>query len=177
MRFVPMLALALLLPLAAQAQSAPPAAAVPPAGPALPGATAESRQEAKALAAVLQLSNRAQLMLAQLRFDAVRATVQASGKTPEESARIVDEVLVPDFKARQGEIEALLIENLAAGFSADDLKQLRLFFLTPLGERWLHTMPLVERDNLVQYQALAQKIFHDAADKHAAELRARGLKF
>lgn len=164
----------LLLPLAAAAQAP---AGPDPGAPAPVGATDDSRREAKALGDLLQLANRAQATLAQMRMEVIRLTMKAGDKSPEDAAKIVDEVMMPDFRATEPALVALLYEGLAASFTAADLKSIREFFAAPLGQRWLHTMPALERQNLHQIQALLQKTFHELVEKHADELRARGLKF
>lgn len=153
------------------------AAAQPLPGTVPVAATEESRREAHALGDMLQYPARAQTIVAQMRLSAVRAAAQASGKPPEEAARIVDEIVMPDFKDVQAQVEALLVENLATAFTAADLRQLRNFFNSPLGQRWIKTIPSFERDNLRQIQLLGQKTFNDSIGKHADELRTRGIVF
>jgi len=140
-------------------------------------ATEDSRREARALADLLQFSERAQNTVAQIRSEAVRGAVQRSGKPLPEAAQIVDEIVMPDFKDFQGRIEALLVENLAAAFTATELIQIRTFFSSPAGRRWLRTIPVVEHDNERQIQTLGQQVFRDSIERHADELHARGVKF
>jgi hypothetical protein len=84
---------------------------------------------------------------------------------------------MPDFKDVDSKIVALMVENLAAAFSAADLAQMRTFFSSPLGQRWLQSMPAVERDDVRQIQLLGQQAFHDAIARHADALHAQGVNF
>ena len=186
MRLLPVLAL-LLLPLGTAAQT-PPAASPPPksvgsaAAQLRPStvplmATDSSRREARALGELLQVSLRAQNTIVLMRAEAVREIMRRTGKPAAESSTIVDEVMMPDFRALQGKIEALLIENLAAGFSSGELQQLRIFFTSPVGQRWLRSLPVIEQDNKRQIDLLGQQAFRDSLQRHADELHARGVNF
>ena len=140
-------------------------------------ATDDSRREARALGNLLQFPARARNTVAQMREQAVQAAAQRSGKPLPEAARIVDEIIMPDFKDVEGKIMTLLVEDLAAAFSAGDLVQMRNFFNSPVGQRWLQFMPGVERDNLRQIQLLGQQTFPDAINRHAEALHAQGVNF
>jgi hypothetical protein len=54
---------------------------------------------------------------------------------------------------------------------------MRTFFSSPLGQRWLQSMPAVERDDVRQIQLLGQQAFHDAIARHADALHAQGVNF
>ena len=84
---------------------------------------------------------------------------------------------MPEFKDVAAKIEAVLIENLAAGFTASELVQMRAFFASPVGQRWIQSMPSVERDDQRQIQMLGQETFRDAVNRHADALRAHGVNF
>ena len=62
-------------------------------------------------------------------------------------------------------------------FTFTDLRALRNFYASPLGQKLLRTQPLVQQQGLQAGLAWGQKIFQDSVDRHADELRARGLKF
>jgi hypothetical protein len=140
-------------------------------------ATEESRREARALGELLQYPARARNAVAQIRDRMVAATAQRMGKPQAEAARVVDEVLMPDFAATEAKILGILVENLAAGFTATDLVQIRNFFSGPLGQRWIQSIAAVERDDVRQIQILAQDSFQQAIARHTDELRARGVNF
>jgi len=175
----------LLVSLSAAAQTPakpPPESAAAAAAQLRPGsvplaATEDSRREARALGNLLQFPARARNTVAQMREQAVQAIAQRSGKPMPEAAKIVDEIIMPDFGAVEGKILALLIEDLAAAFSAGDLVQMRNFFTSPVGQRWLQFMPGVERDNIRQIQLLGQQAFRDAITSHAEALHAQGVAF
>jgi hypothetical protein len=54
---------------------------------------------------------------------------------------------------------------------------MRTFFTSPVGQRWLQSMPAVERDDVRQIQLLAQETFREAISRHAEALHAQGVNF
>lgn len=163
-------------PADAGANAAAAAAQLHPASVPL-AATEDSRREARALGNLLLFPARARNTVAQMRAQAVQATAQRTGKPLPEAAQIVDEIIMPDFKDVETKVEALLVENLAAAFTASDLAQMRTFFASPVGQRWMQSMPVVERDDVRQIQLLGQETFHAAITRHADTLHARGVNF
>ncbi len=129
------------------------------------------------MADMLNVTQQTRGLVQAMRTQLIQATIQASGKPVEEASKIVDDVLMPDFNAGVPELAAALLQPWAANFSAADLKGLREFYGTPLGQRLLKTVPVVNQQSLLAGQAWGQKIFQDSVKKHADELHARGLKF
>jgi hypothetical protein len=188
-RITTALAALVLLGAAAHAQTLPPPAA-PEAAPAAPApgapspsplpatpATPESRQEAAQLTEMIGVNRQSQQLVAVMRAQMVQMVVRTSGKTPEESAKIVDEVLMPDFTAQENELTNAIIEVWATNFSVEDLKALRAFYATPLGQRLIATLPTITREGMAAGQAWGRRIYQTAIQKHKDELIARGLKF
>jgi hypothetical protein len=161
---------------AAPAAGASAAGTPAPAAP-LPQPTEASLKEARAMAEMLSIPAQTRGLLQAMRNQLIQATIQASGKSVDEAAKIVDEVLMPDFNAALPELSANLIQPWAANFSAADLKGLHDFYSTPLGQRLLKTIPAVNQQSLQAGQLWGQKVFQETVKKHADELRTRGLKF
>ena len=90
---------------------------------------------------------------------------------------VVDEILMPNFRARSGELVAEMMEPYVLNFTISDLKALRAFFGSPLGQKWLRTIPVARTQGEQAGLAWGQRVFQDSVDRHADELRARGLKF
>lgn len=160
-------------PVAPAPVPAPAASATPP----LPQPTEASLKEARSMAEMLNIPVQTRGLLQAMRNQLIQATIQASGKSVDEAAKIVDDVLMPDFNAALPDLTASLIQPWAANFSAADLKGLHDFYSTPLGQRLLKTIPAVNQQSLQAGQIWGQKIFQDAVKKHAEELHTRGLKF
>ena len=171
-----LLAAAAFVPAQAQPAAAPSAQAAAPAAP-LPQPTEASLKEARSMAEMLNIPVQTRGLLQAMRNQLIQATIQASGKSVDEAAKIVDDVLMPDFNAALPDLSASLIQPWAANFSAADLKGLHDFYSTPLGQRLLKTIPAVNQQSLQAGQSWGQKIFQDAVKKHADELHTRGLKF
>lgn len=142
-----------------------------------PAATDASRKEARAMADLLNIPQQTRNIVQAMRNQMIQATIQASGKPVDEAAKIVDEVLMPDFNAAVPQLSDALLEPWAVNFSAADLKGLHDFYSTPLGQRLLKTVPTVSQQSLAAGQGWGQRVFQEAVKTHADDLHNRGLKF
>lgn len=156
---------------ATPAPAAPPAAAAP-ASPA----TEASRREARALGDKLGWENQVRSIINTLRTAIVMNLAQLNGKPPQEIQPIVDDLLMPDFIGDSATLSNMIVEAWAAAFTAEELRNLRTFYNTPLGDKLLRTIPQL---NVVINQAgqgWAQKHFQAVQQKYAEEFAKRGLK-
>lgn len=176
------LAAMLLMGATAHAQT-PPAAPAPgapaAAQPALPTMTAspESRAEAAALTEMIGVTKQSQQLIAVMRQQMIGFVLRNTGKSAEDSAKIVDEVLMPEFTAQEAELTNAIIEVWATSFSVEDLKALHAFYATPLGQRLIATLPSITQQGMAAGQAWGRRIYQAAMQKHKDELVARGVKF
>lgn len=148
------------------------AGASPPAS-----ALDENRREVTQLADAFGLPRLLESIIRQARAEMIRATMAASGKDEPAAAAIVDEIMMPNFQARIQELATVLMEPYAANFTQSDLKALRAFYASPLGQKLLRVQPQAETQATEAGLAWGQRVFQDSVDRHADELRARGLKF
>ena len=177
-----------LLAVAAHAQT-PPATTPAPAPaaasrPSLPPLTATP--ESRALAAQLPMpmigvGQTPQQLVDVLRAQIVQMVIRNSGKTPEESAKIVDEVIMPDFKSQEfksqeKELTDGIVEVWASNFTVEDLKGLIDFYSKPLGKRLFATLPTITQQSIQAAEAWGRQIYQASIQKHKEELIARGLK-
>ena len=158
------------------APAKPPASAPAAAAPAaVKPPSEEARNEARTLGDRLGFAGQTQNLLAQIRNQLALGFAQANQKPPQEMAKVVDEVLMPDFLGQSSEITNAIIEAWATAFSVDELKQLRAFYASPLGDKLLKSQPAINQ----QWGAIAgpwtQKILGQAVQAHAPELTARGI--
>lgn len=137
----------------------------------------ENRREARALTDMLDVPRQIEVLLARMRADIVQATMRAADLSEAAAAAIVDDILMPNFRARNAELVAVMIEPYALNFTITDLKALRSFFVTSLGQKLLRTLPIARAQGEQAGLAWGQRVFQDSVDRHADELRARGLKF
>ena len=171
-----------LLAVAAHAQTPPattpapaPAAASRPSLPPLT-ATPESRALAAQLPAMIGVDQTPQQLVAAMRAQIVQMVIRNSGKTPEESAKIVDEVIMPDFKSQEKELTDGIVEVWALNFTVEDLKGLIDFYSKPLGKRLFATLPTITQQSIQAAEAWGRQIYQASIQKHKEELIARGLK-
>lgn len=145
--------------------------------PGAPPGLDENRREVRQMAEMLDIPRHAEGLLATMRSEMIRATGRASQMGEDAATAVVDEILMPNFRARGGELVAEMMEPYAVNFTISDLKALRAFFVSPLGQKWLRTLPVARTQGEQAGLAWGQRVFQDSVDRHADELRARGLKF
>ena len=95
----------------------------------------------------------------------------------EDAAKIVDELLMPDFVAQQNDLTNQIIDVWANNFSMDDIKGLRAFYSTPLGQKLIATLPAVTQQGMSAGQAWGQRVYQATIQKNKDALIARGLRF
>jgi len=155
------------------AQPAPGAAPAPAVSPEVQAALVQAR----AMADMLNIPQQVKTLIQGMRSQLVQATIQASGKSVEDAAKIVDDVLMPDFNAAAPELTEAMLQPWANNFSVTELKGLQEFYSTPLGQKLLKTVPVVSQQVTQVVQGWSQRVFRAAVQKHQSELRDRGLKF
>ena len=185
---LPLLAACMLaLPCATGAQSPPPPASIPPP---VPPASAEAHKEAAALAAMNGVDKLSQQLLGIMRNQMIQLVMRAGAKAPandptrppelmkpEDAAKIVDDVLMPDFAAQQADLNTQIIDVWGNNFSVEDLEGLRAFYATPLGKKLVATLPAVTQQGMAAGQAWGQRVYQASVLKHKDALIARGLRF
>ncbi len=171
----------------ALAQTAPAAPAIPPPVPAAPAA---AHGEAAALTQMIGADKQSQQLISILRNQMIQLVMRAGAKPPagdptkpselmkvEDAAAIVDELLMPDFLAQQADLNTQIIDVWANNFSVDDLKGLKAFYATPLGQKLIATLPAVTQQGMAAGQAWGQRIYQATINKNKDALIARGLRF
>ena len=166
--------LAVALPVAA-ARAAPPAAAQPggPAAAAQP--VDEVHREATSLYEATGGAALAGKVLDMIRGQFSTMLAQ-DGRTAGDGARIFDEVLMPEFKARLPELRPAMIEIWAENFTVDELRGLHAFYETPLGRKVLEKQPVLAQQSVAVGAAWGKSVAQDALSRHADDLRKRGIK-
>lgn len=137
----------------------------------------DNRREVRALAEMLEVPRHTETLMARMRAEIIEATIGAGGVTLDAATAIVDDILMPNFRARSAELVAEMTEPYALNFTITDLRALRAFFVSPLGQKLLRTQPIARAQGEQAGLAWGQRVFQDSIDRHADELRARGLKF
>lgn len=166
-----------------QAAAPPAPAAAPQAAPAAPQAppapvvTEASRREARALGEKLGWEAQVRGIINTLRTAIIVNLAQTNGKTPQEMLSVVDDLLIPDFIGDERTLQGLIVEAWAGAFTDVELRNLRTFYNTPLGDKLLRTIPQLNGTINQVGQAWAQRVYQQSQAKHAEEFTKRGLKF
>ncbi|MBU6497418.1 MAG: DUF2059 domain-containing protein [Rhodospirillales bacterium] len=174
-RITTVLAASLLAIGVAQAQTNP--APAPAPAPAVTEAAPENLAEATKLTHMIGVDNQSKQLVAIMRGQMIQLVMRSGNKPPAEAAKIVDDLLMPDFTAKEDQLTHDIINVWASNFTLDDLKGLVAFYATPLGQKLIHTLPAVTQQGMQAGQSWGQTIYKAAIEKHKDELIARGLKF
>jgi hypothetical protein len=158
------------------AQSPPAQSSTAPATPA-PVISEASRREARALGEKLGWEAQVRGIINTLRTAIIVSLAQTNGRQPQDMIAVVDDLLLPDFVGDAGSLLNLIVEAWAGAFTAEELRNLRTFYNTPLGEKLLRSIP--QLNNVINQagQTWAQRVFQQSQQKHAAEFAKRGFKF
>ena len=140
-------------------------------------ASEASRREARLLGVKLGWEPQVRGIINTVRTQIIVSLAQVNGKTPQEMIGAVDDLLMPVFMADASGLAATIVEAWAETFTPDELRNLRSFYGTPLGEKLLRSIPLLNTRIEQTGQNWAQRIYQQAQQKHADEFTKRGLKF
>lgn len=164
----------------APAAAAPAPAAPAPAAPAKPAATAkvpsdEARKEARALGDRLSFGVQTQNILVNVRNQIAVAFARGNQKPLDDMIKVVDDVIMPDLNGQSIEITNAIVDAWANTYTLDELKQLRAFYASPVGDKLIRSQAVLNQEVTAFAQPWAQRIFQAALESHADELKARGI--
>lgn len=136
-----------------------------------------SRHEAVAFGAAIGIDAQVTEALARIHGDLLRRTMAQNGKALDVDAPLVDELLMPSFTARRDQLTAVMLEPWARHFTAAELRLLRNFFASPLGQRYLALQPTIATETSQGVEDWSRRVFSNIVENETEELRARGLRF
>ena len=143
-------------------------------GPQAP--SEEARAAARDLAEATGVESQVGQVLGLMRGQMLQMIQRAApGQSPAQVAQTVDEVLLPGFRARLGELKDIIVEIYAENYSLDDMKELRAFYATPLGQRLLKVGPVIGAQSFAAGRKWGEVVANEAFRKNAEELRRRGV--
>lgn len=137
--------------------------------------TPDALQAARELTQTIGSNSPSVQILEQLRGQLI-ASIERNARKPEgEAASITDELLMPDLTSHAGELDDTILTIYATSYSVEDLRALRQFYLTPLGQRVLKAGPLIGEQSFTAGRAWGSKAAREAIGNHADQLRERGV--
>ena len=138
--------------------------------PATSPATDEARQEAAALAKTIGMEAMMTQMMSMMREQMVASVAR---NIPRDKAEIaVDEIFMPEIRSRVGELSATIADIWASHFDVAELRQLREFYETPLGQKAIQTMPGLMVEAQKAGADWGRRVARDAIAKNGDKLRA-----
>jgi uncharacterized protein len=88
---------------------------------------------------------------------------------------LVDEFIMPEFRAGAGEFPELFAGLYAQRLSAEEMRELARFYRSPIGQRLLAITPEITAAIAPLAVAWGQRVAQQALTKHRDALRQRGL--
>ncbi|MBE9604119.1 DUF2059 domain-containing protein [Acetobacteraceae bacterium H6797] len=159
-----------------------PSAAKPEATTEAPAAPAEAMPSAEAIEAARALSDASGATATAMRAldvmseQIVSQLVTMTGQDKPLVARLFNEVVMPEMRARMPELIQATALVSARHLSIEDMKAMTEFYRTPAGQRIVAATPSIAAESMTISMQLGQAIARDALVKHIDTLRARGLK-
>ena len=144
--------------------------------PDLQNVPADALEAARGMIQEINGADMAERTMAQVAQQISAVLAQSSGKPVAEVSRIIDEVLMPEFRARTPELMEFTTRLWASQMSAAELRELTAFYRTPLGKKLNEVAPTVATQSALFGMRWGQEVGLSALTKHRDELRARGLK-
>jgi hypothetical protein len=84
--------------------------------------------------------------------------------------------VVAAANARMGEFVDAIAVVYAQHFTADELRQLSVFYKGPVGQKFLQNMPKIMQDSMTVGQKFGESLAGDMRDRMTNELRKKGHK-
>lgn len=145
------------------------------AGAQTPGPTEEARRLAQELAQIVAVEEAVWRMLQLTREQTLKEMQDAApDEPPAEIEQVYDDMILPELRARLGEIKDFFIELYVEHYTVEDMKALRKFYSTPLGHRVLKANLVIAAKSNVASQAWGERVGNEVVRKNADELRRRG---
>ena len=149
---------------------------------AMPAAAQQSNNSDEKLVAARELvaAMRAETQLLStidaMRGYLVQSFVTAAPQLGEARVReLVDEFIMPEFRAGAGEFPELFAGLYAQRLSAEESRELARFYRSPIGQRLLAITPEITAAITPLAAAWGQRVVQQALTKHRDALRQRGL--
>ena len=141
-----------------------------------PNAPDEKLVAARELVAAMRAESQILTTIDAMRGYLVQSFVTAAPQLGEDRVRaLVDEFIMPEFRAGAGEFPEMFAGLYAQRLSAEEMRDLARFYRTPLGQRLLAITPEITAAITPIAAAWGQRVVQQALTKHRDALRQRGL--
>lgn len=146
------------------------------AGPALAQPSPEALEAGRALVEAAGARGQVEAALIGMRGQIVAGIRRNNpGLTDAAVGEIVDEFMMPEFRARAPELLEFAARTWAERMSVEELRQVAAIFSTPIGRRLIEVQPQIAVQGARFGQEWGQRVAAAAFAKHRETLRARGL--
>ena len=136
----------------------------------------ETLVAARELVTAMRTESQMNATIDALRGYMVHSFVTAAPRLGEAKAReLVDEFIMPEFRASTGEFREIFAELYAQRLTVAEMRELARFHQSPLGQRMLEVTPEITAAIVPISTAWGQRVVQQALTKHRDALRQRGL--
>ncbi len=140
------------------------------------GADGAALAEARELADITASEGAMAQVMAMMRERMITIITAAGAPSAEEAGKIVDTVLMPEFHAALPDLKRQMAAIWVGALSAADLHAVVAFYQTPAGQHLLAALPAITGKSIETGMIWGQKTAREAVEKHADELRKRGIR-
>ncbi len=140
------------------------------------GADGAALAEARQLADITASEGAMAQVMAMMRERMITIITAAGAPSAEEAGKIVDTVLMPEFHAALPDLKRQMAAIWVGALSAADLHAVVAFYQTPAGQHLLAALPAITGKSIKTGMIWGQKTAREAVEKHADELRKRGIR-
>jgi uncharacterized protein len=168
----------LLVPALAALLLAAPAMAQPAPAPAPPAATdLDARLDtARRLMEVTDEMGMLRQIMGALEAQLIQRIATANPGKEDLVRRLVSDLIMPEFRARVGELVQPTLRIYAGSFTQAEMEELMAFYATPIGRKVLAVTPQITQQSTALGLAWGQRITRDAIAKHERAIRERGIR-
>ena len=110
-----------------------------------------------------------------LRASLVRSIAQKSGKSEQQAASIVDQILLPGVHAAIPRIKAIIVSIYVKNYDLADLRGLDAFYATTLGQHLVAKSPQIAAEMTPAIIGAVRNAIMQAIQDRAQDLRQRGV--
>ena len=110
-----------------------------------------------------------------IRDSVIRTVMNRNGKTHDEAAAIVDDIVMPSVRDLLPGLKTAVADLYVTDFSIQDLRGLDAFYDTALGQHMVAKMPLILAQTQPVVRTFVQNMMREILQKRAAQLRQKGV--
>ncbi len=134
---------------------------------------ADAMTAARELMDVMRATDQVKKMLPAI-MQMMKPAISQGRPQVDQDLDVLTPVLLEGMSARVGELADEMAALYARNFSADEMRQMTVFYRSPVGQKFLERMPTVAQQSMSLGQAFGQRVAAELQTRMIEELRKRG---